>query len=114
MDREDSFDSLALDDAADGKHLIDARAATRDHAAGKHLDALLLAFKDALVDIDLVANLELRDFRLLGGLLHQGHQAVFHVYSPLSSRFLGAGPPVRGIGPLIARAASGPPPGDCR
>ena len=60
VQREDALDAFALDDAADGEHLAHALAAAGDHHAAEDLDALLLAFQDALVDVHLVADLELR------------------------------------------------------
>ena len=49
---------LALHDAADGEHLAGAGAAAGDHDAAEDLDPLLLAFEDAAVDVDRVADLE--------------------------------------------------------
>ena len=48
-----------------------------DHAA-EDLDALLLAFQDALVDVHRVADLELGHVFFEAGLLHQGHQSILH------------------------------------
>ena len=49
----------------------DAGAGPGDHQAVENLDAFLLAFENAAVDVDGVADLELRDFRLQAGLLDQ-------------------------------------------
>ena len=45
-------------------------------SAVEDLDALLVAFEDAAVDVDRVADLELRDFRLQAGLFDQAPSIV--------------------------------------
>src|SRR5204862_5609800 len=74
------------------------------------LDALLLAFEDAQVDFDLVADGELQDVFAPAGLFHQRHQFILHAFLPSGSGAVAAA----GCGPRTARAASGRSPRDCR
>jgi len=67
MEWEFALDAFAGDDSPDSEHLAEAAAASGDHRAAEDLDSLVLAFQDAGVDIDRVADIELR--RLGGELL---------------------------------------------
>src|SRR5262245_24858756 len=82
VDGEDALDALALHDTPDREHLAKALALPRDDHAVEHLDALLAAFQDALVDVHRVADRELRKVLLRVGLFHQAHQSVLHGPSP--------------------------------
>src|SRR5436309_2067865 len=44
MHREHALDTLAVADAADGEHFVQATSAFADHHAGENLDALFVAF----------------------------------------------------------------------
>src|SRR5699024_2582315 len=59
VDREDTLDAHAVSDAADGKGLCDAAVLLGNDGALKGLDALALAFLDADVHPDGVADVEL-------------------------------------------------------
>jgi hypothetical protein len=61
MQREDALDALIVDDPADGEGRVDAPAFARDDRAGEYLRPLFVAFFDPAVDIDDVADLEMRD-----------------------------------------------------
>src|SRR5262249_39147417 len=74
-----------LHDAADSEHLAHALAAAGNDHAVEDLDAFLLPFQDALVDIDGVADLELRNLFFKRGFLHQGNQSILHGPHLLSS-----------------------------
>ena len=61
MKRELPLHAFAGDDAADGEHLLRARTAASDHDAGENLNPLLFAFKNLRVNVDGVADFELRN-----------------------------------------------------
>src|SRR5262249_28657151 len=110
----DALDALARDDAAHGERLPHAPAPAGDDDAVEDLHALLGTLKDAHVDVDGVADLELGHVFFGRGLLNQGQQAVLHGSHLPSVRVArSAGPPV-GCGPGAARRASGAPPGGRR
>src|SRR5262249_6804079 len=120
VNREDALHALALDTAPHREALAHALAAASDHSAGTDLDALLLPFENALVDIDSIADLKLRDRRFEGCPLHKADQLVLHDFCPLSSlslrllQFVRWARRARGSDVRTSRVASGPPPGDCR
>ena len=60
MIREDAFDAFTGDHAPDGESPVDLAltAAFGDDRAAENLDALLIAFLDAGVDVDGIANLK--------------------------------------------------------
>src|SRR5262245_16356361 len=116
VDRGDALDALALDDPADRERLADAAALAGDDDAGEDLDALLGAFEDALVHLDLVADLELRDLVFDRRRLDQLKKPILHRFPPPGPP---TGPMVRrpagdGCGLRIVRGASGRWPRDCR
>ncbi len=78
VDGELAFDALALHDAADGEHLTRARTAPRDDHAGEDLNAFLVAFENAAVDVHGIADLEGGDFRLQAGLFDLLEQLLAH------------------------------------
>lgn len=61
MQREDTLDALVIDDPADREGCVDAPAFARDDRAGEYLRSLFVAFFDPAVNIDDVADLEMRD-----------------------------------------------------
>ncbi len=78
VEREDTFDAFVVDDAADGEGGVDAVALLHDDGAGEDLDTFLVAFDDALVDIDDVADFELGGLGLEVLGLNVGHECVLH------------------------------------
>src|SRR5437870_1638061 len=66
---KDALDPLALHDAANGEGFTQTRAAAGDHGAAEDLDALFLAFQNALVHVHLVADAKLRHVLLGAGFL---------------------------------------------
>ena len=78
VDGENALDAFAVADAADGEHLVQAVAAAANHYPGKNLDTFLVPFDDSLVNIDDIADLELRRVGLEVLRLDMGHQCVLH------------------------------------
>jgi len=78
MQRINALDAFIIHDAADGKRLVDSAALAHDDGAGKHLDALLVAFNDARVNIDGIADVELRNILLEMRCLDGFHNGVGH------------------------------------
>ena len=60
MERENSLDTLIIDDAANGKHLIDAAAFAGNDRTAENLRAGLVAFDDLAMHIDRIADLKMR------------------------------------------------------
>jgi len=56
VERKDALDAFVRDDAPDGDHLVDAATLLSDEDALIDLDALLVAFDDAHVHVDRVAD----------------------------------------------------------
>ena len=61
IQREDALDALVVDDPADREGRADAPAFARDDRAGEYLRPHFVAFFDPAVNIDDVADLEMRD-----------------------------------------------------
>ena len=72
MQREDALDAFALDNAADREGRAHALATAGNHHAAEHLNALLGAFEDALVNLHLVADAKFGHFFFDGRVLNQG------------------------------------------
>ena len=62
MKREDSFDSLVIDNAPDREGFVNAAALAGDYSPGKYLGAFLVALFYTAVDIYNVAYFEVRYF----------------------------------------------------
>jgi len=60
MKREDAFDALVSYDSPYGEHFVDTAALAGNHGAAKYLYTLLIAFFDAVMDIDPIAYFEVR------------------------------------------------------
>lgn len=58
VDRENALDTLAVGNTANGEIFIDPRPLPANHDTGINLDALLVAFNDAGVDLDGVSDIE--------------------------------------------------------
>jgi len=60
MEREDSFDTLVIDNPPDCEVFVNASALAGDYGAGEYLRALFVAFSDTAVDIYNIAYFEVR------------------------------------------------------
>ena len=78
VERENTFDAFVIHNAADGERLVDAVPFFHDHGAGENLDTFLVPFDNSLVDIDNVADIELRRGGLEMLALDMGHEWVLH------------------------------------
>src|SRR5262249_42344986 len=78
MNGENALDTFALHDAANSERLAHAFAAPADDRAAEDLYALLLSFQDALVNIHLIADVEIRNSLAILGLFHGLHESILH------------------------------------
>ena len=78
VDRELPLHALALDDPADDEHLASPTARAGDHHAVVNLDTLLVALKNAHVDIDRITDLELGHRRLHTAFFNNAQQSILH------------------------------------
>jgi hypothetical protein len=62
MERENTLDTLIIDDAAHGEHLVDADAFAGDHGTAEDLRTGLIALDDLAMHIDGIADLKVRCF----------------------------------------------------
>ncbi len=81
--REDTLDTFAAYHPAYGEHFIDPTSLAGDYRAVKDLDTFLLAFFDLVVDVNDIADFEIRHvfFQALG--FDSVEQFGFHAYSPV-------------------------------
>ena len=61
VNRENTLDTLAIRNSADGEVLVESPPLAADHDAGINLNTLLVAFNDAGVDFNSVADIERGD-----------------------------------------------------
>ena len=82
MQGEGTLDTDAEGDLADGEGLTGGATAHADDVALEDLDALAVAFLDAIVNLDVVANADLRD--VLADVLTLNCADVIHLLDPYS------------------------------
>src|SRR5436190_16621364 len=88
MNQERAFDAFALHDAADDERLPHAASFAGDHNARENLDAFLFAFKNALVDVDLIADVESAGVFLHLRLFDDLHKLRLHWAPRVSIRII--------------------------
>lgn len=64
MERENSFDTFVVDNAADGEVFVYAPALAGNYGACEYLSSLFVAFSNTTVDVDDIAYLKVRNFFL--------------------------------------------------
>lgn len=81
--REDAFDTFAAYHPAYGEHFIDPTSLAGDYRAVKNLDTFLLAFFDLVVDVNDIADFEIRHVFFQALAFDGVKQFGFHEYSPI-------------------------------